>query len=552
MNIKSQILDAIDDINIITAECEYNTICEMYNSYDKASMILEYYEGDNVDAFNVFDDTDNFYQESGVSDKMKKSGAKYNTFMKIITFIPRLIKALFETISEKLKKTKPSKELQQAPKEVKEKLTTAFDKKKDKKKRIATVASLILGAGAVGVATKVGVHKLRERSFNNGIDRIEDACKQLSKEYKDTIGIDMVYLDDIVDYLGEAENKIKKIYSLCDIIDDDTRKFKERKRAIQEVIALLNELKKDVMKIEHAPKDKKEKVVKEINNLGNKLTELSDASDEDALNEAINSSVTDTSSTSMSKNNREETQEPTHEKVKEKVEKIAENIVDKVDAVLEDINKRYKALVNKLYSHDAMQLPSEEYQSVDVKFNDKKDGVACIVDKSAVGSISCVCMHKSLFYIYQLFFTLTRTYGDDVNKIDKEINELFEKFKNDKKGSYHYNKFAYYSGNVDYDINAIEKDTKDIQRSVNKFNQRSDKDKELLMAKQSVQNAIKTLNDEVKFYRDIFYEFLSLSYEFTKLIDDTYSSLSVKASDQYKFDENAERFSKINTDISLS
>ena len=79
MNIKSQILDAIDDINIITAECEYNTICEMYNSYDKASMILEYYEGDNVDAFNVFDDTDNFYQESSVSDKMKKSGAKYNT-----------------------------------------------------------------------------------------------------------------------------------------------------------------------------------------------------------------------------------------------------------------------------------------------------------------------------------------------------------------------------------------------------------------------------------------------------------------------------------------
>ena len=38
MNIKNQILDAIDDINLITAECEYNTICEMYNSYDKASM----------------------------------------------------------------------------------------------------------------------------------------------------------------------------------------------------------------------------------------------------------------------------------------------------------------------------------------------------------------------------------------------------------------------------------------------------------------------------------------------------------------------------------
>ena len=547
MNIKNQILDAIDDINIITAECEYNTICEMYNSYDKASLILEYYEGDNVDAFNVFDDTDNFYQESGVSDKMKASGKKYNTFMKIITFIPRLIKALFETISEKLKKTKPSKELQKAPKEVKEKLTTVFDKKKDKKKRIATIASLILGAGAVGVATKAGVRKLRVRHIQNLADSVDDAINQFFKELKDR----NMSLDDLVDYREDFKDKIEKIYSLGIIIDDDTRKFKERERATREVIVLLNETKKEVMKIEAAPENKKN-VVKKINELEDELNKLSDASDEDALNEAINSSVTDTSSTSASKNNREETQEPTPEVVKEKVEKIAENIVDKVDAVLEDINKRYKALVNKLYSHDAMQLPSEEYQSVDVKFNDKKDGVACIVDKSAVGSISCVCMHKSLFYIYQLFFTLTRTYGDDVNKIDKEINELFEKFKNDKKGSYHYNKFAYHSGDVDYNINAIEKATKDIQRSVNKFNQRSDKDKELLMAKQSVQNAIKTLNDEVKFYRDIFYEFLSLSYEFTKLIDDTYSSLSVKASDQYKFDENAERFSKINTDISLS
>ena len=73
------------------------------------------------------------------------------------------------------------------------------------------------------------------------------------------------------------------------------------------------------------------------------------------------------------------------------------------------------------------------------------------------------------------------------------------------------------------------------------------------MAKQSVQNAIKTLNDEVKFYRDIFYEFLSLSYEFTKLIDDVYRRLRVKSkvkvSDKYKFDEHAERLSKFKLDI---
>ena len=66
---------------------------------------------------------------------------------------------------------------------------------------------------------------------------------------------------------------------------------------------------------------------------------------------------------------------------------------------------------------------------------------------------------------------------------------------------------------------------------------------------QTVQNAIKALNNESKFYRDIFYEFLSLCGEMTKLIDDTYSSLKVKVSDEYKFNEDAERVSKFKTDI---
>ena len=84
MNIKNQIIDAIDDINCITAECEYDTMCKMYESYDKASMIIEYYDGDNIDAFNIFNDTDNFYQESSISDKMKDSGKKYGTLMKML------------------------------------------------------------------------------------------------------------------------------------------------------------------------------------------------------------------------------------------------------------------------------------------------------------------------------------------------------------------------------------------------------------------------------------------------------------------------------------
>ena len=420
MNIKNQILDAIDDIDIITAECEYNTICEMYNSYDKASLILEYYEGDNVDAFNVFDDTDNFYQESGVYDKMKKSGAKYNTFMKIITFIPRLVKALLQTIKEKFKKIKPSKELQKAPKEVKEKLTTVFDKKKDKKKRIATVASLILGAGAVGVATGVGVHKLRKHSVN------------------------------------------------AELVEE------------------------------------------------------------------------------------EDDQEPTPE-----VEKIAEQIADNIDSNIDDINKRYKNLVNKLYSHDSMQLPPANSQSVDVKFNDEKDDIDFLYDTSKVGHISYVNLRLSLFAAQAIMKTLNlyaATSDDEksINKINELVDERLEKFKTEKKRNSQGNTRAYLDkGDVSWFIGNIETLIKDNNAYVDEFSSRSEEVKKRCMT-QTVQNAIKTLNDESKFYHDIFYEFLSLYGEMVKLIDNTYSSLKVKVSDEYKFDENAEKLSKINTDISLS
>ena len=548
MNIKNQILDAIDDINIITAECEYSTICEMYNSYDKASLILEYYEGEDVSSFNVF-------QESSVSDKMKASGKKYNTFMKIITFIPRLVKALFQTIKEKFKKIKPSKELQQAPKEVKEKLTTVFDKKKDKKKRIVTIASLILGAGVAGVVTKAGVHNLRRRSFNDGIHRITDAISQLCAEFKDRSGIDkdldQIGLDDVAAYREDFKDKLKKFISLYEIFDDGTRKFKERKRAIRDAITLLNELKKEVMKIEVVPKDKKEKVVEEINELGDELTELSNASDEDVLNEVIDSSVTDTSSTSVSKNNQKKIQEP-HPEV---VEEMAEQIVDNIDTVFEDINKRYKNLVNKLYSHDSTPLPSEDKQSVGVEFNYDNSDVFCLVDKSDIGVISAFCMNDSLQVTNTLLELLIyRLDIHDINKIDEKINVHLEHFKNiRKKRNYRGRSTSYFSRVQLYDyINHIEEHGKEIEKHADEFNKRSDKDKELLMAKQSVQNAIKTLNDESKFYRDIFYDFLSLFHEVTKLIDDTYNNLTYNISDRYKFNEKAEKVSKINTDISLS
>lgn len=168
----NEILNAIDDINLITSECEYDTINEMYNSYNKASMILENYDGNDLSSFNVFNDTDSFYQES-VSDKMKQSGAKYGTLMKIITFIPRLIKALFQTIIEKFKKVDNNKtktdtsKIKKAPKEIKQKLAEAFDFSNPKKKRIAIISSIIGGTALVGGGVALGVHHHNKKKSND-------------------------------------------------------------------------------------------------------------------------------------------------------------------------------------------------------------------------------------------------------------------------------------------------------------------------------------------------------------------------------------------------
>ena len=247
MNIKNQILDAIDDINLITSECEYNTICEMYNSYDKAAMILEYYEGEDVSSFNVFDDTHSFYQEGSVSDKMKKSGAKYNTLMKILTFIPRLIKALFETISEKLKKTKPSKELQQSPKETKEAFVEIFDKKKDKKKRIAAILKVLGVAGVVGGAA-AGVRHISKTVISDKLNKI---VSRVDNELHSLMEIDgnyndSNYLRDFAIKLNEYKSKALKV---ADLSLFEKGKYLERARMMvdlsHDLERIINDYKSD-------------------------------------------------------------------------------------------------------------------------------------------------------------------------------------------------------------------------------------------------------------------------------------------------------------------
>ena len=609
MNIKNQIIDLIDDINVTEADVRYDTMCKMYESYDKASMILEYYDGDNIDAFNIFNDTDNFYQESSISDKMKDSGKKYGTLMKILTFIPRLIKALFQTISEKLKKTKPAKELQNASKETKKALADAFDKKKDKKKRVGIISALLI-TGGVAVATGT-IHLAAHKQLVNFTYKAE-------RKSLDNIRNNPILTKESMAKINPIGNEIEKNLN---IIGSDDKKYtrkdkrnalKNNEKLFEEIAAICNkdpnlknnrkngDIKSDpVVDAKVASNNakvadvgmevvEKQEEVKSNPNLGHEekkeklKQDLADAEKQKAelekdfkenmqklkeqgVSDNILNAAGNMYKNSMNmveklfnyddivKNVNGDNHDVVSEQGQSSIDKKAEKIVDDIDRKLDEINKKYKVLVNKLYSHDSMPLPPDEKQSVGVKLTDKEDDIEYFYDSSSVGGIARDLVCKSLDAYDSLVLCISNIKTDDegklINDLDEIVNKVRKDFNTDKNKTYSFRKNGQRfltKSNTDKKADLIEEFINDIHIDIEKFNKRSDKDKELIMTTPSVQEAIKYLNSETKFYRDVFYDVLSLYVEMTKLIDNTCHNLKVKASDGYKFDKSVERLSNIN------
>ena len=92
-----EILKAIDDIDTVTLESEISVCSSMLDVYGKMKVIAEYYEGDSIEAFSV-------YQEGfkdDVKNEMKASGRGKNSVMKILTVVPRLIMAVIKAFKKK-------------------------------------------------------------------------------------------------------------------------------------------------------------------------------------------------------------------------------------------------------------------------------------------------------------------------------------------------------------------------------------------------------------------------------------------------------------------
>ena len=162
-----EILKAIDDIDTVTIESEISVCSSMLDVYGKMKVIAEYYEGDSIEAFSV-------YQEGfkdDVKNEMKKSGQGKNSVMKILTVVPRLIIAAIKAFKKKNSTNSSNKELAQQ-------LETAISDPKNK-----AIMGVILGTGAAAAGTAVAVSSIKKHKQKK-MAEAEAERKKLEEEAK--------------------------------------------------------------------------------------------------------------------------------------------------------------------------------------------------------------------------------------------------------------------------------------------------------------------------------------------------------------------------------
>lgn len=184
--LNSEILQNIDES---VFETELNITTALVAEYEKLDMITENYDGD-CSQFIIF-------QEGTVSDEMKKSGAKHNTFMKIITFIPRLIMALWKTIKNKMSKYKGIS---------KDEAQTIVDKINGVPTKVK-VGAAVAGTAAIGGAATTIIMKHKKK-----LRDIQDAAEKSKKAMPPLIGQNSNVEKDTEEQtpLNEQKEKIDK------------------------------------------------------------------------------------------------------------------------------------------------------------------------------------------------------------------------------------------------------------------------------------------------------------------------------------------------------
>lgn len=217
------ITSILDNIDTVTLESELNVLGSLHDVYEKSAVIMENYTGDDYTSFAIF-------QESKIMDDVKKQGAGQSTFKKILTFIPRLIKALIKSLKAVFNKNK-SKSVSTEMKNIGETIskTIKHDKSEDTLKTIGKA----LGAAALTTSIVGGVLYVRNKKINGST--VSEKFQSMKQEYQkkkqeknDPYGLGLeIKKDGTIDYVFNINR---------DAIKGDLNRFEDFLKNLKNVV----------------------------------------------------------------------------------------------------------------------------------------------------------------------------------------------------------------------------------------------------------------------------------------------------------------------------
>lgn len=183
--ITTEILEAIDELSNVTLESMIDVYDALLKEYDKSSVIMEEcMDAESLNGFVIF-------QEGAFGDEVKKMGKGQNTFVRILTLIPRILVAVFRVIKNKLSKgmDKAGKETKKLGKSV---ANMADDTKRKlfgkmtRKERRTLLISGLAGAAITTAATVPIIHDAK-KGVNSAFKTRELSNEATEKFIKDNI-----------------------------------------------------------------------------------------------------------------------------------------------------------------------------------------------------------------------------------------------------------------------------------------------------------------------------------------------------------------------------
>ena len=279
---RNTILEYIDDIDESQRSSEVSVIEAMIESFDKSFLIMENYSGDD-NAFEIFQES----KKEGILDKVKKESKNDdNKFITILKFIPRLVIAIVKAIKQKLKDSKLGDKL----KKLGDKLNKGSDIA-EKRMRVKELNKIFAEQGEeCYLDEKSGKIKFK-RSVGGILSRVALVSGLVVSTYnlfsRIKAKFDVNNPTEIKSFISDCDKIIHGdhtvskldifsggIHALGEIVDDITSVTGEI-ALLGEGIKLLTDdvIKKDLIK--DMPNEKKQEVMKSINDLSGRIAKIS-------------------------------------------------------------------------------------------------------------------------------------------------------------------------------------------------------------------------------------------------------------------------------------